>query len=876
MWLRQLLFRRRLYSELSAEIQEHLEERIDELVANGTSREEAAYAARREFGNVALIEERSREVWGWSWLDNLRADVVFAIRQLRKSPGLAFAVCASLSLGIGATTVIFSVVYAVLINPYPYKGADRMVHVHVFDKTAFLTDLLLSSSQFQQFQSDRVLDGAIAMDQASMAETGGELPESVMAGHLSSNAFDYFGVPALMGREFSPEDARDGLHPAKVAVLSYQYWQSHFGGQSDVLGKTLQLNRENFTVIGVLPKRFAWWGCDVYTPLAYSPDPDRTAMVFVRIKPSMSLSVAQAELQASIQELAKETPRHFPHDFKIGLVPLNDIFVGSFFGTIYVILGAVTFLLVIGCANASILLLARGVTRTHELAVRAALGASRRRIVSQLLTESITLSLTSGLLGILIAYAGIKSVARYLPDGSFPGEAAFQLSLPVLLFSTIVAVLTGIVFGAWPAIQVSSPRLTQQLPSKGRGFTTGKSTRSSHNILIAGQVALTVILLASAGATVRTLYGLMHAPLGYDPHNVGWISVPLRDGSYTNWQKRITYYEQARERVAAIPGVISAAIGYTFLPPVSQYQTSAEIQGNSSGESQLVTMQQISSEYFSTLRIPLLRGRLWTQSETLHAAHLAIINAAMAEHYWPHDDPIGQMIHLDELKPRTTWVLEAPGNNSWVQIVGVAADTPNNGLREPVSPTVYVPYTLVANDSFDLIVKTQGEPLGFVRPIREQIHGIDGDQMLGAMRTAEQRLDSEGWSRERFVAAVFVSFAFLGLALGAFGLYSVASYMVSQRRHEFGIRIALGARRADVLRTVLRSSEVVVSAGLACGLIVSIAGGRVLERWIDATVRDPIVLAVVTLVVLLVTTVACLFPAGRAASIDPMNVLRIE
>ena len=876
MWLRQLLFRRRLYSELSAEIQEHLEERIDELVANGTSREEAVFAARREFGNVALIEERSREVWGWAWLDNLTADVAFAIRQIRRNPGLAFAVCLSLALGIGATTVIFSVVYAVLINPYPYEGADRMVHVHVFDKTAFLTDLLLSSSQFRQFQNDRVLDGAIAMDQASMADTGGDLPESVTAGHLSSNAFDYFGAPALMGREFSPEDARDALHPANVAVLSYQYWQRHYAGQSDVLGKTLQLNRENYTVIGVLPKRFAWWGCDVYTPLKYSPDPDRTAMVFVRIKPNIGLSVAQAELQASIQEFAKETPRHFPHDFKIGLVPLNDIFVGSFTGTIYVIFGAVTLLLVIGCANASILLLARGVTRTHELAVRAALGASRRRIVGQLLTESITLSLTSGLFGILIAYGGIKSIARYLPDGTFPGEASFQLSLPVLLFSTTVAVLTGIVFGAWPAIQVSNPRLTQHLPSKGRGLTTGKGARRSHNILIAGQVALTVILLAAAGATVRTLYGLMHAPLGYDPHNVAWITVPLRDGSYTNWQKRVTYYEQTREKVATIPGVISVAIGYTYLPPVSLYRTSAEIRGSSSGESQLVTMQQISPEYFSTLRIALLRGRLWTESETLHGAHLAIINATMAEHYWPHGDPIGQMIRLDELKPRTTWILEAPGNDSWVQVVGVAADTPNNGLREPVSPTVYVPYTLVANDAFDLIVKTQGDPLGFVLPIREQIHRLDGDQMVSEMTTAEQRLDSEGWSRERFVAALFVSFASLGLALGTFGLYSVASYMVSQRTHEFGIRMALGARRADVLRTVLRSSCVVVSAGLSSGLVLSIAGGRVLEHWIEGTVRDPIVLVVVTFVVLLVTTVASLLPAGRAASIDPMEVLRAE
>jgi len=876
MWLRQLLFRHRLYSDLSAEIQQHLEERIDELVANGTPREEAVYAARREFGNVARIEERSREIWGWRWLENLTADVVFASRQLRRDPSFAFAVCLSLALGIGATTVIFSVVYAVLINPYPYKGADRMVHVHVFDKTAFLTDLLLSGSQFQQFQNDKVLDGAIAMDQASMAETGGDLPESVLAGHLSPNAFDYFGVPALMGRAFSPEDARDAWHPANVAVLSYPYWQTHYAGQPDVLGKILKLNRENYTIIGVLPKRFAWWSCDVYLPLKYSPDPDRTAMVFVRIKPNIGLPVAQAELQSSIQEFAKETPRHFPRDFKIGLVPLNDIFVGSFSGTISVIFGAVSLLLIIGCANVSILLLARGVTRTPELALRAALGAGRRRIVGQLLTESSTLSLAGGLLGILIAYGGTKSIARYLPVGTFPGEASFQLSLPVLLFSTAVAVFTGIVFGAWPAIQASSPRLNRLLPSKGRGLTGGKGARRSHNLLIAGQVALTVILLSAAGATVRALYGLMHVPLGYDPHNVAWITVPLRDGSYTNWQKRVTYYEQIREKVASIPGVTSVAIGYTFLPPVSRYATSAEILGSSSGENQLVTMQQISPEYFSTLRIGLLRGRLWTQSETLQGAHLAILNATMAEHYWPKGDPIGQRIHLDELKPRTTWMLAAPGNDGWVQVVGVAADTPNNGLREPVSPAVYVPYTLVTDDAFDLIVRTQGNPLGFVRPIREQIHRLDGDQMVNQATTADERLDSEGWARERFVAALFVSFAFLGLALGAFGLYSVASYVVSQRTHEFGIRMALGARRGDVLRTVLRSSFAIVSAGLAVGLILSIAAGRVLERWIEGSVRDPAMLAVVALVVLLATTLASWFPAGRAACIDPMEVLRTE
>jgi len=872
--LRQFLFRRRLYRELSAEIQQHLEERVEELVANGVPRPEAAYAARREFGNVARIEETSWEVWTWAWLDNRIADVGFALRQFRRNPGFTLAVCLSLALGIGATTVIFSVVYAVLLHPYPYKGADRMVHVHVFDQTAFLTDLLLSSSQFQQFEKNERLDGAIAMDRADMAETGGDLPESVSAGRLSANAFDFFGVPALLGREFSPQDAIDRSHPSNLAVLSYPYWQGHYGGQPDVLGKTVQLNRENYTIIGVLPKRFAWWECDVYLPLPYSPDPDRTAMVFVRIKPGVGFEAAQTALQASIQDFAKETPRHFPRDFRIVLVPLNDIFVGSFAGTIYVILAAVSLLLIIGCANVSILLLAQAAARTQELAVRVALGAGRRRIVGQLLTESITLALAGGLLGTLIAYGGTNLIPRFLPDGTFPAEASFRLSLPVLFFSQIVAFFTGIAFGVWPAIEVSRP-LLQRLQPSSRGLTISPSARHGHEILIVGQLALTLTLLSAAGATIHTLYRLMHQPLGYDPHNVAWVAVPLRDGSYTSWQKRVAYYNQVREKVRDIPGVASVAIGSTWqLPPVSQSSTSAEIPGSTIGTSQLVTMQQVSPEYFSTLGISLLRGRLWTQTETLEASPLALVNATMATRYWPNGDPIGHMIHLDELKPRTRWMLAAPGNNGWVQVVGIVADTPNNGLREPVSPAVYVPYTLIANDEFDVVVRTQGNPLGFFRQIRQQIHGLDGDQMVNPMTTAEQRLDTEGWARERFVASVFVSFAFIALALAAFGLYSGTSYVVSRRKHEFGIRMALGAHRSDVLRTVLKTSSATVSAGLAGGVALSFAVARVLESRIHSNLRDPLVLVGVASVLLVATTLACLLPAGRAAGIDPMEVLR--
>jgi predicted permease len=876
MWLRQIVARRQFSSDLSEEIRQHLEEKVEELVAEGMPREQAVHYARREFGNVVRIEEQGREVWAWPWIENRIADLSFAFRQMRRAPLFSVVSCVSLALGIGATTLMFSVVYSVLISPYPYKNANRIVHIHIFDKDAFLTDLLLSSSQFQRFQDSQVLDGAIAMDQAPMSETGGEFPESVLAGHISANAFEFFGVPPLIGREFTPQDVTDPSHPPYVAVLSYHYWQKHFAGQQTAIGRTLQLNRENYTVIGILPARFAWWGCDVYTPLAYSADSDRTAMIFARIKTGIGLGVAEKELHASIQELAKETPKHFPRELKVGLVRLNDIFVGSFAGTIYVLLGAVSLLLVIGCANVSILLLARGRSRAHELAVRAAIGGTRHRILSQLLTESVALALTGGILGILLAVGGSMLIPRFLPDGTFPGEATFGLSITVLLASAILAVLSGIVFGAWPALRVSSPHLNQLLQIGNRTLTSNKGAKRSHDILVAGQVALTLVLLAAAGATVRSLNRLIHKPLGYDPHNVAWLTIPLRDGTYTDWQKRIGYYAQIREVVANIPGIQSAAIAYTWLPPLSLYRSSAQIRGWRDDENQTVTIQQVSPEYFSTLRIALLQGRFWTESETLHAERLGIINATMAHRYWPKGNALGQMVHIDDLKARTSWTLQAPRNDGWVQIVGLVSDTPNDGLKDPVLPTVYVPYTLVANDAFDVVVRTEGDPLSFVRSIRERIHGLDADQMTLEMTTAEERLNSEGLARERFLTIVFLVFALVGLFLGAVGLYSVASYIVSRRTHEFGVRVALGAHRTDVFKAVLRSILPAVLGGLASGMFINLVAAKLMEHWIDGNVRDPLMLGTITLLSIFVTLSASLRPASRAASIEPMDVLRAD
>ncbi len=875
-WFRRLFARQRILNDLEEEIRQHLAESVDALMAGGMNRKDAEYAAKRRLGNTSRIGEISREVWGWPAIESLMADIRFGLRQFRREPMVTLVAVLSLALGIGATTVVFSIIYAVLINPYPYKGADRMAHVHIFDKSAFGDDLLLSSAQFQQFKNISVLDGAIAVDKETVSATGADLPESVSAAYLSPNAFDVFGVPPLLGREFSEMDTKDVLHPANIVVLSYPYWKTHYGGSTDVVGRSLELDRTNYTIIGVLPERFAWWPSgDVYFPLKFSPDPNRTAIVFVRIRAGVTYPAAQAALQASLNELAKQTPEHFPRNFTVRLVRLNDIFVGPFAGTLYTLFGAVGLLLVVGCVNVSILLLARGVARTHELAVRAAIGASRTRIVRQLLTESVALSIVGGSLGTVLAYGGVGLVARLLPSHSFPGEASFRVNLPVLLFATSLATLTGIIFGLWPALHFSRPELSSILQASNRKLSSSGGSMATHRVLLAGQVALILVLMAAAGATVRALYRFVHSPLGYDPDHLGCITIPLRDGTYRQWEHRMAYYEQIRQKAGSIPGILSAAIEQTFLPPVSMYKSGAEIRGDSDG-GKTVTLQQVSPEYFSTLRIPLLGGRLWAQSETLHGAHVAIINLAMAHRYWPKGDAIGQMVHLDALRPRTAWVLAAPGNDGWVQVVGVAGDTPNNGVRDLVSPAVYVPYTLVLDDGIDLVIRTRGNPLNYVHTIREEIHTLDANQTIGEVTTAEQRLETEGLSRERFIATVFVTFAFVGLVLGSVGLYSVVSYVVSQRGREFGIRMALGASRAHLIRIVIQSSAMAAAVGGGIGLAASLALGKLVSHWTDGNLRDPLMLGAVILIFLSVVTVASLIPARRAAWIDPMRVLRME
>jgi putative ABC transport system permease protein len=805
-------------------------------------------------------------------------DVRYGARNLKKSPGFALAAVLSLALGIGATTAVFSVIYAVLIHPYPYADADRMVRLQAEDKTGVSRNFFLTGPQLQQLRQAKSVESVLGQANWDLPTTGSDLPEDVRAVFLTTNASSFFGVPALLGRGLLPSDAPDGQDPQLAVVLSFSFWQRHFGGNSDVLGKSLGMAHKNYTIVGVLPPRFAWTVADVYLPLKIANDPRELVWVScVKLKEGMSHDAAQAEFQSLLEQFAKETPNNFPETFRVQLARLMDEHGKSFERTLYLLFGGVTLLLAIGCANVSILLLTRGAARQHELAVRASVGASRSRILRQLLTESLLLSLSGAAVGILLAYGSLILIVRWLPRWSYPYEAAIQINVPVLCFSVGVALLTVIVFGLSPAIQFSRPDVSRVMQSSARTVRGGARAKRAHSLLIAGQIALTLLLLATAAAAIRGFLHLMNAPLGYDPHNTMVVGIPLHDNTYVKWEERAAYFHQLRESVAAIPGVISGAISTEATPPMNGVDETVEIMGRRVAEEQQIRLSMVSPEYFPTLHVALLKGRTWDESETMRGAHLAVINETMSLEYWPDGNVLGQQIRLPQVK-NEPFRLVAPGSDQWFQIVGVVADARNDGLANPVRPAVYVPYTIWLGVYSHILVHSQGSPASLFRSVRAQVRTVDPNQQVEGQSFSLEELLARmpEWQQGHLTSMLLGAFAFVALVLALVGLYSVVSYSVVQRTGELGIRMALGAQRGDVLWLVFSATTFSLGSGLAAGIFLSLSLTKMLAQWTEGSSRDPLLLLFVALLLIGASTLACFLPARRASLIDPATALRCE
>ncbi len=641
---------------------------------------------------------------------------------------------------------------------------------------------------------------------------------------------------------------------------------------------------QDYTIVGVLPPRFAWTMADVYLPLKVTNDPSALLWLScVKLKPGVSAQAAQADFQPLFEVFAKQAPGHFPENFRIHLQRLTDEHDLTFVHTLYLLFAAVALMFWIGCANFSILLLARGTTRQHEFALRSAIGASRSRVLRQLLVESLLLSLSGAALGVLVAHAAVALIANWLPRSAFPPEVAIQINLPVLAFTVSLGLLAGVLFGLAPALRLSRTEANRVLLSGGRTVGFGVRSNRTHGLLVAAQVALTLLLLSGGGAATQGFLRLMRAPLGYDPSQTLVVGIPLRDNTYMTWEHRAAYFDQLRQHVAAIPGVLSTAISTRATPPASGLETRVALSTGSAATDTVTADEQharlgmVSPEYFSVLRIPVLSGRIWDQAETMRGAPVAVINETMARLCWSNGGAVGQSLRIPDLKSGPFRVL-APSVGQSLQIIGVVADVRNDGLGQTVKPAVYVPYTLDMEVYTEILVHANSSLSSVYRAVREQVRSVDADQQVeghGEIVTLEAKVTRQReWQQAQLATILLGSFGLLAIALASVGLYSVVSYGVAQRTNEFGIRIALGARQRHVLGLVFTAAVASIGSGVAAGVLLSFYATKLVARWTEVSASNPSVLLSATLLFLAASTVACLVPARRASSIDPMEALR--
>jgi predicted permease len=808
-------------------------------------------------------------------IDGVLGDTRYALRIFRRSSGFAATAVVSLTVGIAAATALFSIVNAALLNPFPFADVDRIVWLGVLDKGKSW-GLTVTGQQLVALQHSEVFDGAFASNTWDMTLSGRDLPETVRAQSLSASGLDVLGVPPLLGRVFHEADGPVGEQPQRVVVITYRFWQRYFGGRPEAVGQILDLNREHYTVIGVLPRQYFQTGPEIFLPMHLAFNANVAWGVDARLKPGVTPRMAEQRLQLFFGEFAKETPDRFRREARpivATLVETNR--AAGYVPTLLLIFGSSVLLLVLACANVSILLLVRGTSRVNEFVVRAAIGASRGRLMRQLVLESLLLACSGAALGLAASYWGLPAVLKLLPPNSVPvGDLlAVPVNLPVLFFSASVALMSSLMCGLSPALSLSRPRLTATTRT-----IAGVESRRAHHLLLATQMALTVLMLAGTGAAFRGLIGLYRTSLGYDPHNVIIAVINLPENGYREWAGRAAFYERLRNRMADVPHVQSVALAtFSGIPPRSDQRSVVEVPGRDMPGDEAPILQRISGDYFATMRIPLMQGRVWSDSEGAGTPHVAVINQAMARKRWPGESPIGRRVRMpDYIKSPTPFRLAAPGSDGWFEIIGVVGDTPNVGLHEPPAPSIYVPYTLMLGDSVNVILRTSTNPLLMSRSIREAVRTVDPNQPVKLVRTAEDLLADEGWAREQFVTLLLLGFAACALMLAIVGLYSVVSYSVTCRFKEFSIRMALGAGRGRIVNAAVRPAVWAIVGGLFAGLAMSVALDRVVALWSFGNLSDPIVLVGVALVMFVVAMMSAAIPASRAASIQPADALRLD
>lgn len=657
------------------------------------------------------------------------------------------------------------------------------------------------------------------------------------------------------------------------------FGNSTFNGDQAIIGKALELDHKRYTIVGVTRPNFTWdWGADVYLPQEIG-NPQGGGVV-LKLRPGTSPAAADAELQSLWDRFARLYPRQYSANYTADIHPLTWEITKNIGGTLYALFAAVAVLLVIGCGNVSTLLLARGSARQREFAVRSAVGAGGLRIVRQLLTESLLLAVTGTIIGIALAYSLLSFIIAWLPPHLFPPDVAIRINLPVLVFSAGLVLLSTILFGLFPALRVSKPEIIQIMQSGNKGATGNVRARHLHGTLVAAQTTLTLLLLTGAGAAIGSFLHLLRVPLGYDPHDVVSVGIPLRENSQADWQTRVRYFENLRVSISSLPDVVSASIAANATPPTSGWELLFDIMDKptSSPDSQIAKINLVDSDYFRTLRMPLLEGRTWRPEEVANGVLMVVVNQTFVRRYSRNEDVLGHFVKVFNLQSRPPYSFAAPGVDGWMQIIGVVADSVNDGVDRPVQAAIFLPYSIQVGTGTRILVRTRISSESTLHSIRKKIAVVNPDQQTsGRITELEEWIRDEPiWARVRLTSTLLGGFSLLALTISAVGLYSVVSYSVAQRTNEFGIRIALGAARSHVWRVVVASILVYVGSGAVIGTILTFILNRIAVTWTSSYVSKPVMALSASLILALVSGFACALPAWRASNIDPMVALRSE
>ncbi|MGO8732339.1 MAG: ADOP family duplicated permease [Terriglobia bacterium] len=870
------LFRRReREEELDEEVQGHLRMAAQERMEQGVTAEQARASAVREFGNVTLVKEVTRDMWGFRWLETSLQDLRYGARMLRKNPGFAVVAVLTLALGIGANVAIFSVVNATLLQPLPFRDSDRIVWIREKNHGSVAPANFLDWRR----QSNAFSDTSAYFSWGANLVAQGQ-PRRTTRTTCSADLLRLLGVSPRLGRDFLPSDESAGH--VSVVILSHSLWQESFGGDPRAVGDTVTIDGRRFTIVGIMPAGFRYPGdSDLWTtPEREVPEPpidigDVTKnrgihylTVIGRLAPGVTLDRAAVEMDTVADRLA--TQYHAgPRERGVIVQPLKRILVGDVRPLLLILLAAVGLVLLIACANVANLMLARARVRRAEIAVRSALGASRLRLARQMLTESLLVALAGGALGLLLSTAATRLLLR-IGSEIIPHLRAVGIDATVLGFTLAASMLTGILFGLAPALGMTRVNLSEPLKQGTRQASAGRELLRGS--LVVSEIALALVLLTGAGLLLRSFLGLSgQARLGFNPRGVLTFSVAPQGVTYRSATEQALFYRQALERLRALPGVREAGV-VDCLPPYSQSNGSITIaEHGSHGDEQLPggVFSVGSPGYFQALQIPLLRGRTFSAGDNAEATKVAVINQTLARVFFPHQDPIGKHV--------AWFTADEHGRHVWLEIVGVVGDVKNFQPGADPMPQVYATYEQENwNAGMAFAVRTASNLANVSPGVRAAIHSADPNVPVFAIQPFPEAL-GQALSQQRFNLLLFGLFSTLAVVLAAIGIYGVVSYMVTQRTHEIGVRIALGASRADILRMVVVKGIKLSLAGVGIGLVCAGALTRFMAGLLYGVQPfDPATFGAVSIVLTAVTLLASHFPARRATKLDPMVALRYE